>query len=643
MPFTFDYIFRKKNLDNDLLEKTQLSRVLGLLDITALGISSTLGSGIYVLSGAVITQYSGPGIIFSFIIAAFATLLSGLCYAELGAKVPRSGSAYIYIYVTIGEFFGFIMGWDLILEYVIGVSASTNSLSQYINSLAGDKIREYLRNAIPINIRSLASYPDFLAFGLAIVITILLLVGVKESTFLNKLFTVFNILIILFITICGAIKADFKNWSVQADYNQTYLSNLTNYSPPYSCSAESERCGKGGFIPFGMNGIVGGAAKCFYAYIGFDTIASAGEETLRPKRNIPLSIIITLIVVTILYCGLSLVITLMIPYHLLDPNIPLPQAFEYVHLTWAKHVVSIGAVVSLSTCLYASMFPLPRIVYAMSSDGLIFGCFSKILPKFKTPYIACIVSGLLAGIFSSLLDLNELVDMMSIGTLIAYSLVTVCVMILRYKPSKSSKFFEINKNISMITLKEGKKLKNRSVVGLVFGESSQSIFLRLFKPNSDCSVLTSRIVNIFCVIEILAIIAICILVSSTINFHFYIIIILALLFLIVILCMLVIWRQPQNEEITTFKAPLVPLLPTVSLFFNIYLIMSLTLTSWIRFFVWFGLGVIVYMVYGVRNSVENTNQNERNFLCPCMTKKPKQNFENSVQNEEFQFEETSFQ
>ncbi|RNA31175.1 cationic amino acid transporter 3 isoform X1, partial [Brachionus plicatilis] len=547
-------------------------------------ISATLGSGIYVLSGVVITKYSGPAVLLSFIFAAIATLLSGLCYAELGSKVPRSGSAYIYIYVTIGEFLGFIMGWDLILEYVIGVSAATNALSQYINSLTGNKIKMALMESMPLNISSLAPYPDFLAFALTILILLLLLIGVKESTFLNKLFTALNILIILLIAICGATKADFNNWKVT-------LTNGSNSSiGPYACPVGSSRCGKGGFIPFGMSGVISGAAKCFYAYIGFDTIASAGEEAKRPKRNIPLSIIITLIIVTTLYCFLSSVITLMIPYNLLNPNIPLPEAFEYADLKWAKYIVSIGAMVSLCTCLYASMFPLPRIIYGKLKQ--------KLLPKFNTPYIACIASGLLSGLLATFLDLNELVDMMSIGTLLAYSLVAVCVTILRYTPPN-------------INAQNSSKIRIKSV-------GKANFFAVLFNPRSECCESTSKIVNIFCAIQVISITMICVLVSSTENFQIYIIIILIALALIVLLSVIVIWRQPQNKEITTFKAPLVPLLPAINLFLNIYLTTSLTAASWIRFFVWFLIGFVVYFIYGVHKSKENSVR--RSILCPCVIK-----------------------
>lgn len=190
------------------------SRVLGLWDITAIGISSTLGSGIYVLAGTVITSFSGPSIILSFIVAGIATFLSGMCYAELGARVPRSGSAYVYIYVTIGEMLAFIMGWDLILEYVIGSASVANALSQYVDSFAGRKIRAFLSAKLPLGSEYLGTYPDFLAFAFVIIVTGLMIIGVKESARLNKLFTLFNITILSVIIIGGATKTHPHFWHV---------------------------------------------------------------------------------------------------------------------------------------------------------------------------------------------------------------------------------------------------------------------------------------------------------------------------------------------------------------------------------------------------------------------------------------------
>ena len=246
---------------------------------------------------------------------------------------------------------------------------------------------------MPMNISFLAPYPDFLAFGFIMLVTTFMVVGVKESSMLNKIFTLLNIGVILFIFISGLFKADLANWKLDPntipDWTDTKNKNQT--------CASSARCGEGGFFPYGFSGVVRGAAKCFYAYIGFDAIASTGEEVRNPKKNLPLSIALTLIICSLCYCSVSVVLTLMIPFNIIDPEIPLPQAYEYVGMGWAKTLVSVGAIASLITCLYASMFPMPRVVYSLASDGLIFKWLSYVMPRLKTPVTAAVFSGLLAG------------------------------------------------------------------------------------------------------------------------------------------------------------------------------------------------------------------------------------------------------
>jgi len=198
---------------------------------------------------------------------------------------------------------------------------------------------------MPIDVEHLAPYPDFLAFGLVMLITLMMVVGVKESTTLNKLFTGLNIVVIGFIVIVGSLKADINNWMIDTVPNMSWIDHKGKNQ---SCGT-SDRCGEGGFLPYGFEGVMKGAAKCFYAYIGFDAICSTGEEVKNPKRNIPLSIVTTLLVVSTCYCVSSVVLTLMIPFYLIDPDIPIPQAFDYVGLGWAKNLVSIGAIVSLTT------------------------------------------------------------------------------------------------------------------------------------------------------------------------------------------------------------------------------------------------------------------------------------------------------
>ncbi|RNA27609.1 high affinity cationic amino acid transporter 1-like isoform X1, partial [Brachionus plicatilis] len=603
MKFNFQFFYRKKKFDQNSLESTNLSRVLDLFDLTALGVSSTIGSGVYVLIGNTISHYAGPSIIISFIIAGICSFLAGLCYAELGSRVPRSGSAYVYIYVTIGEFIAFIIGWDVVLEYVIGTSTSASALSKYIDSLTDYQISTALNNSMHMNVHFLAPYPDFLAFGMAVIITGLLTIGVKESSFVNKIFTAGNVACIFFVIFCGSSQADLKNWSKKVYPNMSYTDiggrNLT-------CK-ESNVCGNGGFVPFGFNGIIKGAAKCFYAYIGFDVIATTGEEVMRPKRTIPISILLTLLIVSVCYIGVSVVVSLMVPYYVFDKSAPLSEIFNYVGLEWAYYVVTTGAIISLATGLYASMFPMPRVVYSMATDGLLFQFLSFLTPKLNTPLWASLMTGFLAGLLVLLFDLNQLIDMMSIGTLIAYSLVSACCLSLRYKP---------NVHEDLVSKPQQFRAK---ILSLIFGYSPEPVYKRLFVPSeTKPSRATSHLANTIIFLSMIVIVIIGVILNQADLQMAVSIVFLIIFFIILIVLSFILWRQPQDDTITTFKVPFVPFFPLLSAFVNIYLMTSLTAATWIRFIVWFLIGILIYFTYSIRYSKENKIGSH--ILFPCFHK-----------------------
>lgn len=272
----------------------------------------------------------------------------------------------------------------------------------------------YLTENAAINVHGLSAYPDLFAFGVTIFFSFALAFGAKESSMLNNIFTMTNLTVVLYVIITGSFLADPANWQIPAE----------QVPPGY---------GDGGFAPYGMAGVLKGAAICFYGFIGFDCIATAGEEAKNPKRSMPLSIILSLTVVFLAYFGISTVLTMMLPYYEQNPNAPLPYVFEQMHWPIAVYIVSFGAIFGLCASLMGSMFPLPRIIYAMSSDGLIFGWLGRIHPRFHTPMYGTLFSGTLTGLLAALLNLSQLVNMMSIGTLMAYTIVAACVLLLRYE------------------------------------------------------------------------------------------------------------------------------------------------------------------------------------------------------------------
>ncbi|KAL1138051.1 hypothetical protein AAG570_009746 [Ranatra chinensis] len=436
-------LIRKKNLKETAQEGSQLGKVLSTFDLTALGVGCTLGVGIFVLPGAVAKYLAGPGVIFSFFYAALTSVFAGLCFAEFGARVPKAGSAYTYSYVTVGEFIAFVIGWTLIMEYAIGSASVAKGLSVYLSSSFNGKLEDFHRRYFPLGETPFfAEYFDFFGFIITITTTIGLAVGVKESVLLNNFLTSINVSIVLFVIIVGSFKADLKNWEIPA-------------------SDVPEWAGTGGFLPYGISGTIAGAATCFFGYVGFDCISASGEEVKNPQKAIPLSIILSLTIVFFAYFGISAVITLMWPYYLQDPDAPLPYVFLKVNWPWAQWIVVVGGVFGLLASMIGGMFPLPRIIYAMANDGLLFKCLGIVNVKFQTPLIGTVISGIITGIMAGALKLKQLVDLMSIGTLLAYTIVSACVLLLR-----DSEPYEYIEQTNLVTSKI--KVTFRSILGQLF-------------------------------------------------------------------------------------------------------------------------------------------------------------------------------
>ncbi|KAI9565618.1 hypothetical protein GHT06_009410 [Daphnia sinensis] len=537
---------------------TTLAKVLNTFDLTLLGVGSTLGVGIYVLAGSVALDTAGPAVCISFMVAAIASAFAAMSYAEFGARVPKAGSAYIYSYVTVGEFIAFVIGWNLILEYLIGTASVARAFSANLDALTNYTMSQAFEETFPLKSPGLSPYVDFFCMAVTLALAVLLGLGVRSSAIFTNIFTFVNITVVIFVIIGGSINADPNNWRIPAEQ-------------------VPEGFGKGGFFPYGFSGVMAGAAKCFFAFVGFDSIASTGEEAKNAKKSIPFSINLTLLIVFFAYFGVSTVITLMWPYYLQDPNTPLVYAFEQIGWDIAAMTISIGSLFGLAASLLGAMIPLPRVIYAIAKDGLMFRFLAKINPRFQTPLIATAVSGVLAAVLGSLFDLDSLVDMMSIGTLLAYTLVAISVLILRYEAAEVD-LLAMNGEVDKESRMPWQRLPTK-----------QSSRKAIYSTVAYC-ILSLVLCGMFVLLEENT--SPWVLFGVGISFG-------PMVMLVIYLIML-----PRSKIPLYFKVPGVPVVPCLSVIINTYLMLKLDGATWVRFGVWMAIGFLLYFGYGMWNSSE---------------------------------------
>jgi len=458
-------LFRLKPI-KQLMEESKgdshgLKRSLSALNLTTLGIGAVIGAGIFVLTGQAAAQYAGPAIVISFIISGLACGFAGLCYAEFASMIPIAGSAYTYSYATLGEFLAWIIGWDLILEYLFAASTVAVGWSGYVVSFLkdlninlppqftgatgtvmidvptmgwkalSDTFAQTLA-ATGINVDSLAHVTCVLnipAMFIVALLSILLIIGIRESANFNNIMVITKVSVIILFVAIGFMFIKSINWHPFIPANKVEATPISEYGSLWAwLKAYGAEFGK-----FGISGILRGAGVIFFAYIGFDAVSTAAQEAKNPQRDMPIGILASLGISTVLYILVAIVLTGIVSYTALNVADPVAVGVDAMGkgMFWLRPIVKIAAIAGLSSVILVMLLGQPRIFYTMSKDGLLPPVFSKIHPRFKTPYVSTIITGSLAMIIAGILPISILGELVSIGTLLAFIIVCISVIILR--------------------------------------------------------------------------------------------------------------------------------------------------------------------------------------------------------------------
>jgi APA family basic amino acid/polyamine antiporter len=416
-------ILRTKSIERSLADadepEYQLKRSLGALDLVVFGVGVVIGAGIFTLTGRAAHDVAGPAIVVSFVIAAICCALAAVCYAEFASTVPVSGSAYTFSYASLGEIFAWIIGWDLVLELLLGASVVAQGWSSYLGV--------FLDN-LGITVPSAIGYGgtvDVFAMLLVVVLGVLITVGIKESLRVNMVLVAVKVFIVLFVIVAGIGFIDSANYHPFVP-PAAHTETTTGLTQPLIQALF-------GLAPstFGVGGIFAGAALVFFAFIGFDVVATTAEETRDPQRDLPRGIIGSLAICTVLYCAVSLVVTGMVSYDKLDPSAALANAFEVHGEKWMATLISAGAVAGLTTVVLTLLIGASRVVFAMGRDHLLPPVVARVHTTFRTPYVITAALTVLVAVVAGLTPVGVLEEMVNIGTLSAFVLVSLGVIVLR--------------------------------------------------------------------------------------------------------------------------------------------------------------------------------------------------------------------
>ncbi|KAL2320517.1 hypothetical protein Fmac_029486 [Flemingia macrophylla] len=592
------FLTRRKQVDSSRRNaEPLLAKELNVPDLIAVGVGSTIGAGVYVLVGTVAREHAGPALAVSFLIAGLAAALSAFCYAELASRCPSAGSAYHYSYICLGEGVAWLIGWALILEYTIGSAAVARGITPNLAALFGgvDNLPIFLaRHHIP----GIDVAVDPCAAILVLVVTGLLCVGIKESTVAQSIVTSVNVCALLFVIAAGGYVGFKSGW--------------VGYELPI------------GFFPFGVNGMLAGSATVFFAYIGFDAVASTAEEVKNPQRDLPLGIGGSLFLCCGIYMLVSVVVVGLVPYYAIDPDTPISSAFADQGMQWAAYIINAGAFTALCSALLGGILPQPRILMSMARDGLLPPFFADINKRTQVPVKGTIATGVMAAVLAFFMEVSQLAGMVSVGTLLAFTMVAVSVLILRYippdevplPPSLQDSIVSVLKRCNLNSAETDVEYADATNVGtpedrkpLIVKEDVMIDFAKNLAVGNHLNegnrrIVVGWIIAFICLgAFVLAYAASDLFLSSAIRFA-----ICGAGASLLLCCFVYLTCIDQDDARHDFGhsggfiCPFVPLLPIACILINSYLLVNLGDGTWLRVSIWLAAGLLVYVFYGRTHS-----------------------------------------
>ncbi|XP_040498149.1 cationic amino acid transporter 3-like [Ursus maritimus] len=545
------------------------------LDLVVLGVGYTVDIIMCIIADEVARDIAGPSIVICFLVAGLTSMLAGLCYAEISTQVPQSGSSYLYSFVTVGELGAFITGWSIILQNIVYVATVFGAWTLALDNFFGDQISQILHVS-----RVFAGILVFFVVGLLYLLMEFLTQKTRQIFLVIKALALVNLFILGFVIISGFIKGDLHNWKLtEEDYVQAGLNGTSSLGP----------LGSGGFMPFGFEGILRGTATCFYPFPGFTIIITRVDEAENPQRSIPMGIVISLLISVLVYFGVFSALTLMVPYYKLQPGSTLPEAFLHIGWVPAYYVVTFGFFCSIFLENIGFTFFIHQVIFMMAQDGLLFPVFARIQTSTYIRIMATVILVITAVIMAFFFRLTNLVDLQSLVSLLTFSLMSFGVLIVRYQPEKKNGGNEVQ-------VQE----ENRP--------AAEKLTLQgLFFPGSPTPTpLSGQVVYVCSSLLALLLTLLCLALAhwpGLLSGDPGPITVVVLLLVLITGITGVIWRQPQSSTPLPFKVPALPLLPLLSIFVNVCLMMQMTAASWAGVGVWMLIGFVIYISYGIQQSL----------------------------------------